>query len=80
MLYIPAVCCAKLSSLAFYVYLTPDKKHLRATRAVQALAIVWTTTAVLATAFQCHLPRPWAITSGHCFDQVSPTAIRLVHS
>ena len=43
--------------------------------------VLWGLSAELAIAFQCHIPSPWAIISGKCFNRVyhpserSPTVL-----
>lgn len=36
------------------------------------LALLWALSAEFAAAFQCRLPRAWAVVEGQCFNQVGP--------
>lgn len=71
LLYILTLTLGKASTLLLLHRLTISPPH-KLTVAITAGAIlVWTFVALFGAAFQCHLPRPWNVQSGHCFDVVS---------
>ena len=69
-LYIAALACAKMSTLSLLHGLTRFVGHRRPILAVGCFVVVWAVCALLSSAFQCNLPRPWAFETGKCFHQV----------
>jgi hypothetical protein len=71
LLYIAALACAKVSTLALLLALTPLAGHRKPILAVGSFVVIWAVGALTASAFQCNLPHVWAYETGKCFDQVS---------
>jgi len=69
--YIAALACAKVSTLALLLALTPLAGHRTPIIAVGGFVGIWAVAALIASAFQCNLPEAWAYETGKCFDQVS---------
>jgi hypothetical protein len=73
-LYVAAIGLAKLSILfLFYNVVAMQRTIRRIVMAFGILVSAWTIASVMATAFQCELPRPWDITSLKCSNMVSST-------
>ncbi|KAF2279767.1 uncharacterized protein EI97DRAFT_440060 [Westerdykella ornata] len=67
-LYISSLCLTKLSLLAF-IYASAAQRGLK--KAVVGLVIfvaIWCTASLLAAAFQCKVPRPWATMTLNCYN------------
>ncbi|MCJ1355582.1 MAG: hypothetical protein MMC33_005574 [Icmadophila ericetorum] len=71
LLYILSLCITKLAVLEFLGTLAQSPVRRTATRSIMAVNGVWAIIATFCVAFQCGIPRPWAIISGHCFNQVA---------
>ncbi|KAF8246428.1 hypothetical protein K440DRAFT_368190 [Wilcoxina mikolae CBS 423.85] len=69
MLYIPSLCFAKLATLSFLGTLAQTAISRTIVKVSMVFTGVWTFVAMIGIAFQCHLPRPWAILSNQCFNQ-----------
>ncbi len=69
-LYLLALACAKVSTIALLFALTRLENHRIPIQAVGLAVILWAVGAIIATAFQCDLPHAWAYETGKCFDQV----------
>ena len=74
-LFIASACFAKLSLVIFLRNLTPIVFDHRAGLYVGGGIILWALTAILGTAFQCHLPKPWDYLENSCFNRVSLTCV-----
>jgi hypothetical protein len=72
LLYIPALCLAKLSTLIYLRAISPDSPYAVLNKVLEGFIIVWGVGTEFAIAFQCRLPHPWAIISEKCFDLVPP--------
>ena len=59
-----------MAVLQFLSTIARSKIHSAVTKGVLGLNLVWTIAAILAIAFQCHLPQPWQVLSDRCFNQV----------
>jgi len=70
-LYIATLCCAKLSIGQFLGTLARAKEVRAALGLTTIITGLWGIIAILALAFQCSLPHPWAILSSHCFNQTA---------
>ncbi|KUJ20587.1 uncharacterized protein LY89DRAFT_579345 [Mollisia scopiformis] len=70
LLYIPALCLAKLSTLVYLRALSPDTPYVYSNIAVEIFVVLWAISAELAIAFQCSLPTAWAIITTKCFNVV----------
>ena len=76
-LYIAALACAKVSTLTLLHGLTRVAGHRRPIHAVAGFVVVWALSAIIASAFQCNLPRVWAYETEKCFNQVRQYAAAL---
>ena len=70
-LYVVAIGIAKLSIIVLIGRLTLTKMHLKILQALSAVVVAWTVVAVLVTAFECRLPKPWDLFGRQCLDPVS---------
>jgi hypothetical protein len=70
LLYIPALCLAKLSTLAYLRVLSPDTPFAALNHTLEVFVILWGASAEFAVAFQCDLPTPWAVMSCKCINMV----------
>lgn len=77
LLFIPAICFAKLSVLYSLHKITPVKEHKWPIIAFAGLVSLLLLGFEFATAFQCSRPH-WAILSGKCFNQVSWGFVRIM--
>jgi hypothetical protein len=75
LLYIAALACAKLSALALLLALSPLASHRKPIIVVAGAVLIWGFCALIATTFQCNVPRAWAYETGKCFNQVSRDAL-----
>ncbi|CAG8950589.1 hypothetical protein HYFRA_00002798 [Hymenoscyphus fraxineus] len=74
LLYIPALCLAKLSTLLFLGELAPGSRYATFNLILEVFIILIAISAEFATAFQCSPPRPWAIfTASKCFNRTQLT-------
>ncbi|KAL8764563.1 MAG: hypothetical protein Q9194_006978 [Teloschistes cf. exilis] len=64
MLYIAALAFSKFSSIAYMIQFTPDHRHRLWGKVILAAAATWAVVAFLGVAFECGVPRPWAIVNG----------------
>jgi len=69
-LYLGALFFAKASTLMLLFSLTRLPSHRRPIVATSVFILLWAVAAIVASAFRCGLPRPWAYETGACFDQV----------
>ena len=67
---VASVCCAKLSLIAFLRNLTPSSFDRMLGLVIGLLVVVSGVTAIIAFAFQCHIPRPWDYVNQSCFNRV----------
>ena len=70
-LLITSICFAKLSFVAFLRNLTPLAFDRKFGLVIGLLVVVWTATAIITVAFQCHIPKPWDYVNTSCFNRVS---------
>ncbi|PMD62257.1 uncharacterized protein K444DRAFT_508450, partial [Hyaloscypha bicolor E] len=68
LLYIPALCLTKLTTLVYLRALSPESHFETMNTLLEVFIIIWGLSAEFAIAFQCQLPSPWAIISGKCFN------------
>ncbi|KAF2848706.1 hypothetical protein T440DRAFT_470050 [Plenodomus tracheiphilus IPT5] len=69
MVYISAICFAKLSILVvFYAGFERFRLHRRFVSLLGCFILAWSFASVLAVAVQCALPRPWDTVTLRCFD------------
>lgn len=59
-----------MAILHFMVSLARIKTRRFIVKGFMVFNFIYTIGAILAIAFQCPLPRPWAILSNKCFNQV----------
>jgi hypothetical protein len=70
-LYISAICFSKLSLLIlFYTVVAVHRMHRRLMLSFGTFVVVWSLASLFVIAFQCELPRPWDMTTLHCFNMV----------
>lgn len=85
LLYVPALCLAKLSILIYLRALSPDTPFAILNRILEVFIVIWGISTEFALAFQCRLPNPWTVISGRCFNMVLQylhilTRLKLTHS
>ncbi|KAH8772242.1 hypothetical protein F5882DRAFT_506032 [Hyaloscypha sp. PMI_1271] len=68
LLYIPALCLTKLTTLVYLRALSPESHFETMNTLLEVFIIIWGLGAEFAIVFQCQLPSPWAIISGKCFN------------
>jgi len=73
--YIPTLCFAKLSILALFLSITPDRTHHFIAYAIAVLLALGGIAIELAAAFQCHTPRPWIVQGNHCYERVCNSSL-----
>jgi len=71
LLYIPALCLAKLSTLVYLRALSPETAYAAVNQILEVFILLSGVAIELRIAFQCTLPDAWAIISGTCFNMVS---------
>ncbi|CAG8972264.1 hypothetical protein HYALB_00001662 [Hymenoscyphus albidus] len=72
LLYIPALCLAKLSTLLYLGELAPGGRYATFNLILEVFIILIAISAEFATALQCSLPRPWAILKAStCFNRLT---------
>ncbi len=71
LLYIPALCLTKLTTLVYLRALSPESRFGIMNKLLECFIIIWGLGVEFAIAFQCQLPSPWAIISGKCFNTVN---------
>ena len=64
------LCLAKMAILHFMVSLARIKTRRLIVKGFVVFNFICIIVAMFAIAFQCPLPRPWAILSNKCFNQV----------
>ena len=69
--YILSLCLGKLALLVFMLNFALKKVRRQVLQGLMWLNIVWLVVGILAVAFQCDIPRAWAVVTGKCFDQVN---------
>lgn len=70
MLYILSLCLAKFAVLIFLATIAINPIGRIVTKTLIVVNIFWAGIAMIAIASQCSHPRPWAIISNNCFNQV----------
>ncbi|KAF8867267.1 hypothetical protein BDZ45DRAFT_577358 [Acephala macrosclerotiorum] len=70
MMYIPALCLAKLSTLVYLRALSPGTPYAHLNLAMELFIILWALSAEVVIGFQCSLPTPWAIITTKCFNMI----------
>jgi len=68
-LFVVSVFFGKASSLSLLLALSPNMTYRRPMIAVGVITAAWAVAAVLASAFQCSLPKSYLYTTGRCFSQ-----------
>lgn len=61
---------SKLSSIILLQSLTPFNTDRRLAVLLGISIAAWGVTALIATAFQCHVPRTWDYINNECFNRV----------
>lgn len=69
-MYILAIGFAKISILRLLGTLAVKDFHKKATNIYIIITIAWLVPAFFVLAFQCGVPAPWAVNSGHCINRV----------
>lgn len=69
-MYILSLCLAKFAVLLFLATIAISPVGRIVTRTIVIVNILWAIVAMIAIASQCSHPRPWAIISNNCFNQV----------
>lgn len=71
LLYLAATYVSRASSCLLYIRLTSTRSHLLAAFTGLCISIIGGSICLLATAFQCKMPEPWAAPHGRqCIDTV----------
>lgn len=70
LLYILALCFAKIAVLAFIRSTISLRKERKVVHALATIVCLWTFIGELGTAFICDLPRPWDYIAGKCINRV----------
>lgn len=55
--------------MAFFHGLGVNRSQRRAIRGLGVFIIVWTGFSLIPAIFQCGIPKPWEVSSSHCFDK-----------
>jgi hypothetical protein len=79
LLYIPALCLSKLTTLVYLRALSPESLFEMANTSLEVFIILWGVAAEFAIAFQCRLPSPWDNISGKCFNTVHLSSLVLTY-
>ncbi|KAF2743338.1 hypothetical protein M011DRAFT_461766 [Sporormia fimetaria CBS 119925] len=69
LLYICTLLTAKLAGCLFALHLQPHSGNKMVVRGLMAVNSVWALASLFVIAFQCKVPRTWAITSDQCINQ-----------
>ncbi|KAF2279836.1 uncharacterized protein EI97DRAFT_482636 [Westerdykella ornata] len=69
LLYICVLFTAKIAGCLFALNLQPHPNFKIMIHGLTILNVVWAVTSIFGVAFQCKLPRTWAITSHQCVNQ-----------
>lgn len=70
-LYILSLCFAKLSLVAYFYNIVVQRAQRRVVLGIGIFILVWTSASLIAIAFQCKLPSPWAKMTLNCYNSVS---------
>ncbi|KAI0020709.1 hypothetical protein F4780DRAFT_740544 [Xylariomycetidae sp. FL0641] len=60
---------AKLSVCSSFFVLSPNQQHRRMTLALGVVIVLWTTSSVLSTAFECGIQGPWHPENATCINR-----------
>lgn len=71
LLYILSLTFSKSAVLLLIHRITPVNVHQLLISGTAVITLLWSSTGLLAAAFQCQVPRTWEILQGKCVDQVS---------
>jgi hypothetical protein len=71
LLYISAMCFAKLSILVLFYNVVALMPHRFVVLGFGIFIFTWSAASAIATAFQCSMPQPWEMLTLRCFDTVS---------
>ncbi|KAF2230790.1 hypothetical protein EV356DRAFT_508079 [Viridothelium virens] len=71
MLFVSAICLAKLAIPVGLWLVSPVKEHRIANIATGVITAMWALTSILGLAFQCRLPYPWGSHNWRCVDRIS---------
>jgi hypothetical protein len=71
LLYISAMCFAKLSILVLFYNVVALMPHRFVVLGFGVFIFTWSAASAIATAFQCSMPQPWEMLTLRCFDTVS---------
>jgi hypothetical protein len=71
LLYISAMCFAKLSILVLFYNVVALMPHRFVVLGFGIFIFTWSVASAIATAFQCSMPQPWEMLTLRCFDTVS---------
>ena len=69
-LFIAALCFAKVSVCASVLSLSLDEWHRRSSYALAAVVFSWATSSILGVAFQCGIHGSWVSDTSQCFHRV----------
>lgn len=71
LLFITSLATSKIATLILHRQITPVVLHRRLALALGAFVALWTVGSLLASAFQCSMPKAWSILGPQCFDQMA---------
>lgn len=77
-MYIASLCFSKVSVLVFVKAIIKSASDKRTLWIVIGAISAWAISSEFATAFQCHVPRPWDYISGKCFKRVRRHDMKLL--
>lgn len=70
LLYIAVLCLSKLSLVLFIRFFALAQWAVVSCRVLLYAVGLWAVSTIFASAFQCHLPNPWRVTTSQCIDRM----------